>query len=42
LKERILLYSHQVLFFTLRGDERPPRERWLLLLVEREPYSWYI
>ena len=42
LRERILLSSHQVLFFILRGDERPPRERWLLLLVEREPYSWYI
>ena len=26
LRERILLSSHQVLFFILRGDERPPRE----------------
>ena len=26
LKERILLSSHQVLFFILRGDERPLRE----------------
>ena len=27
LRERILLFSHQVFFFILRGDERPPRER---------------
>jgi len=26
LRERILLFSHQVLFLILRGDERPPRE----------------
>jgi len=26
LRERILLFSHKVLFFILRGDERPSRE----------------
>ena len=41
LRESILLSSHLVLFFILRGDERTSRER-LSLLVEKEPYPWYI
>jgi len=35
LRERILLSSHQVLFFILKGDERPPRE--IVIVVERDP-----
>jgi len=40
LWEEIHLFSHQVLFLILRGDERPPRERLGhdRLVVERESY----
>jgi len=41
LRKEILLSNHQVLFFILRGDETPARERLGhddFLVVERESY----
>ena len=41
LREMILLSSHQILFFILRGEERPPRER-LGHYGGEGTYPWYI
>jgi len=41
LREKILLFSHQVLFFILRGDERLPRERLLLWWRENPTHDIY-
>ena len=36
LREKILLFSYQVLFLILRGDERPPSDRYVIVVGSAE------